>query len=131
MRLAIQEGVVAGGGVGLLSCQPALLEAPAQNEDEAVAYRILARALEEPMRVIADNAGFSADVVLDRVLSAPPGHGLDARQDMIVDLREQGILDSYKVLQRGLEIAISGAGMALTTDVIVHHAQPKESVEPY
>ncbi len=130
LRLAIEDGVVPGGGAALLGCQACLNSLPAANEDEALAYRILSRALEEPIRVIAHNSGFSEDVILDRIQSAPPGYGFDARQEKIVDLREQGVLDAVRVLVKALEVAVSGAGMALTTDVIVHHSLPKESVEP-
>ena len=131
LRLAIQDGVIPGGGAGLLGCQAALLVLPAENDEEAIAFRILARALEEPMRVIAENAGFSSDVILDRVQSSPANFGFDARQGKILDMQMQGILDSHQVIQRALEVAVSGAAMALTTDVIVHHSRPKESVEPY
>ncbi len=94
----------------MLGCQACLNSLPAANEDEALAYRILGRALEEPMRVIAHNSGFSEDVILDRIQSAPPGYGFDARQEKIVDLREQGILDAVRVLVKALEVAVSGAG---------------------
>jgi chaperonin GroEL len=130
LRLALEDGVVPGGGVALLGCQACLDNLPADNEDETLAYRILGRALEEPMRVIAHNSGYSEDVILDRVQSAPPGFGFDARQKMIVDLREQSLLDAVRVLVKALEVAVSGAAMALTTDVIVHHSLPKESLEP-
>jgi chaperonin GroEL len=130
LRLALQEGVVPGGGAALLACQAALLELEAETTDEAYAYRILARALEEPMRVIAENAGFSADVILDRVQSSPAGYGLDVRQEKILDMKTAGILDSTRVLNKALEVAVSGAALALTTDVIVHHSRPKESIQP-
>jgi chaperonin GroEL len=130
LRLALQEGVVPGGGAALLACQAALLELEAETTDEAYAYRILARALEEPMRVIAENAGFSADVILDRVQSSPAGYGLDVRQEKILDMKTAGILDSTRVLNKALEVAVSGAALALTTDVIVHHSLPKESIQP-
>jgi chaperonin GroEL len=130
LRLAIQSGVVPGGGAGLLQCQSAILNLPANNEDEKIAYRILARALEEPMRVIASNTGYSADVILDRVYSAPPGYGFDAQIEKIVNMQEAGIMDSVRVIEQALEIAISGAAMTLTTDIIVHHRKPKESLEP-
>ncbi len=130
LRHALVGGVVAGGGAALLSAQSALAELPAENEDEAVAYRILARALEEPMRTIAKNAGYNADVVLDKVKSGPKGCGLDATTGQIVDMRDAGILDAVTVLEKALEIAVSGAAMTLTTDIIVHHSQPVESVNP-
>ncbi len=130
LRNALLEGVVPGGGAALLQCQSVLVDLPFDHEDEALAYRILARALEEPMRVIANNAGYSADVVLDHVGSSPSGYGFDARSEQIVDLRERGILDSVRVLEKALEVAVSGAAMALTTDVIIHHKKPKETIEP-
>jgi chaperonin GroEL len=114
IRLAMQDGVVPGGGAGLLGCQVALLELTAETADEAYAYRILAHSFEEPMRVIAENAGFSADVIVEK----------------IVDLSSAGIQDSTLVLNKALEVAITGAAMALTTDVIIHHSRPKESIEP-
>jgi len=122
--------VAPGGGVALLSCQACLADLPAANEDEALAFRILGRALEEPLRVIAYNSGYSEDVIIDRLQSAPPGSGFDARQGKIVDLRAQGVQDAVRVLVKALEVAVSGAAMALTTDIIVHHSLPKESLEP-
>lgn len=130
LRLAIEDGVVPGGGVALLNCQACLERLPAASDDEALAYRILGRALEEPLRVIAQNSGYSQDVIIDRLQSAPPGSGFDARQGKIVDLRAEGVQDAVRVLAKALEVAVSGAAMALTTDVIVHHSLPKESIEP-
>jgi chaperonin GroEL len=130
LRLAIQSGVIPGGGVALLQCRSVLLDLPYKHDDEKIAYRILARALEEPMRVIASNSGYSDDVVLDRVLSSPPGYGFDAQNEKIVNMQEIGIMDSVRVLERALEIAVSGAAMTLTTDIIVHHRKPKESLVP-
>lgn len=130
LRNAILGGVVVGGGVALLNAQTALLNLPAKHEEAKVAYKILARALEEPMRAIATNAGAQPDIILEKVKAGPLGHGFDARQHQIADLRQRGILDSALVLKQALEIAVSGAAMALTTDVIVHHRKPKESLEP-
>jgi chaperonin GroEL len=122
--------VVAGGGVAYLNAQTALVGLSARNADEAIAHKILARALEEPMRTIVHNTGSVADVVVEKVLACPKGFGFDARSRQIVDLRQAGIVDSVEVLKKALEIAVSGAAMALTTDVIVHHRSPKESIEP-
>jgi chaperonin GroEL len=130
VRLAVQAGVVAGGGAALLNAQTALEGLPAKNDEEAVAFRILARALEEPMRTIAKNAGCSPDVMVEKVKAFPKGYGVDARTRQIVDLRQAGIVDSLLVLKKALEIAVSGAAMALTTDVIVHHRKPEISIEP-
>ncbi len=130
LRNAVQSGVVPGGGAALLHAQAALKGLPAESEDEAAAYNILARALEEPMRCIAKNAGYVPDVIVEKVKESPKGHGFDAISGKIVDMRASGILDSFLVLEKALQIALSGASMALTTDVIIHHRWPKESVEP-
>ncbi len=81
------------------------------------AYKILARALEEPMRVIARNAGYEPEVILENRQSSPRGAGIDARTGQIVDMQCSGILDPLSVVQKAIEVAVSGAVMALTTDV--------------
>jgi chaperonin GroEL len=130
LRNAVRSGVVAGGGAALLHARAALDGLPAGNEDESTAYKILRRALEEPLRAIAQNAGFQPDVVIEKIKDAPEGTGFDARSGKIVDMRENGILDAVLVLVKALEIAASGAALALTTDVLVHHRKPVETVEP-
>jgi chaperonin GroEL len=130
LRNAIFGGVVPGGGTSLLNAQEALCNLPAANEDESFAFKILARALEEPLRTIARNAGYVPDVVVEKVKAASHGHGFDARTGKLVNMRSAGILDPLVVAQKALEVAVSGATMALTTDVIVHHRKPVESVDP-
>ncbi len=130
LRSALAGGVVPGGGASLLGAASALCALPAASDDEAYAFRILARALEEPLRAIAANAGYVPDVVIEKVKAAPRGRGFDVRTGQVVDLRSAGILDPLIVLQKALEVAVSGAAMALTTDVIVHHRKPVESVDP-
>ena len=130
IRKALQGGVVAGGGVALINAQAALEGLPCPQEEYAVAYKILAGALEEPMRTIAHNAGCKPDVIIEKVKDSPKGCGLDARTGQIVDMRQTGILDSVLVLKKALEIAVSGAAMALTTDVIINHKDREISVEP-
>jgi chaperonin GroEL len=130
LRHAMRGGVVPGGGAGLINAQASLLELKALGDDEAIAFKILARALEEPMRTIADNAGYQPDIVIEKVKLSPKNFGFDALSGKIVDMAQNGILDSVLVLEKALEIAISGAAMMLTTDVIVHHKKPKESIEP-
>jgi len=122
LRRALQGGVVPGGGVALLACQPAL--------QETVGSRILSRALEEPLRVIAGNAGYEPGTVVARVRASSPGWGFDARRGQIVDLWQEGILDPAVVLQAAVEVAVSGAVMALTTDVLVHRRRPPKGLEP-
>jgi chaperonin GroEL len=130
LRGALCDGAVPGGGVALLNAQAALQTLVANNEEERHAYKILARALEEPMRAIAKNAGYAPDVILERVKSSATGFGFDAVTGQIVDMQACGVLDSASVIKKALEIAIGGAALALTTDVIVHHKKPVECVEP-
>ena len=130
LRGAVKSGVVVGGGAALVAARAALADLPAANDDEAIAHRILARALEEPLRTIAKNSGANADVVADHVKSSPPDFGFEARTRQIINLREAGIMDSVDTLTKAVEIAVRGAAMALTTDIIIHQAEPLESLEP-
>lgn len=130
LRLAIQGGVIPGGGSALVSLQSTFQKLSPENEDEAIAFRILNRALEEPMRTIVSNAGFQPDVVLYQVKQSPPKMGFDAIKGSLVNMEDAGIMDAALVVSKALQIGISSAALALTTDVIVHHKQPKEVVEP-
>ncbi len=130
LRNAVSDGVVPGGGSTLLGAQAALNGLPVTHPEDKAAYQILARALEEPMRAIAQNAGSVPDVVIEKAKDAPQGYGFDARTRKITDMAAAGVVDSVRVLKKALETAVSGASMALTTDVIVHHKKPKESIEP-
>jgi len=130
LRGAVLGGVLPGGGGSLLAAQSALSGLPVEVAEDAIAYRVLARALEEPMRTIATNAGYQPDVVIEKVKGSPPGYGFDARTGRIVDLREAGIMDAAHVLKLALQIAVSGAAAAITTDVIIHHKVPEISIEP-
>lgn len=130
IRHALLGGVVPGGGSALIHAQAAVMGLPVEHDDDAMAYKILARALEEPMRAIARNAGYVPDVIVEKVKAAPDGCGFDAITGRIVEMRQTGILDALIVLEKALQIAVSGAAMALTTDVIVHHRKPVESLEP-
>lgn len=130
LRQALDGGVVDGGGAALLRASHAVCAQHARNDDERLAFAMLARALEAPLRAIAQNAGHAPDVIVERVRAAPDGHGFDARCGGIVNLRAAGIADAAVTLERALRVAVSGAAMALTTDVIVHHRNPAESIEP-
>ncbi|MEZ4861141.1 MAG: chaperonin GroEL [Caldilineaceae bacterium] len=130
LRHALRGGVVAGGGVALLLAQCTLAALPAENNDETIAYQILSRALEEPLRTLAHNAGYQPTTVLAQVQAAPHGWGFDACQGQLVELQKSGIMDAAVILQKALEIAVGGAAQALTTDVFVHHRKPQECVEP-
>ncbi len=124
-RAAVEEVVVPGGGVALLRTQRALEKLEAANEDQMVGIRILARAIEEPLRQIVDNAGEDAAVVLNRVKEGKGAFGYNAATGRYGDLLEEGILDPTKVARLALQNAASVAGLLLTTEVMVAEA-PKE-----
>jgi chaperonin GroEL len=118
LRAALEEGCVPGGGAAYLACAKAL-RSRASSAD-GVAAGVLARALEEPMRCIARNAGYDPRAVLARVQEEPSGWGFDAVKGRIVSMAEAGIVDPAKVARIALETGISAAMTALTTDVLIH-----------
>jgi chaperonin GroEL len=131
LRNAAESGVVLGGGATLLRCQAALsTPVDGETEEDKAVRRIFSRALEEPLRTIAVNAGFVPDTIVDKVKAAPDGYGFDARSGKLVELRAAGIIDAVKVLDMALRVAVSGAAMALTTEVLVHRKFPPEIMEP-
>jgi chaperonin GroEL len=114
-RAAIEEGIVTGGGVALVRAIKALANAKGQNEDETIGMDIVRKALESPLRIIAENAGVEGSVVLQRVLNGKDGFGYNARTDKYEDLKVSGVIDPAKVTRVALENAASIAGMVLTT----------------
>ncbi|GAB4542985.1 MAG: chaperonin GroEL [Anaerolineae bacterium] len=131
LRGAIMEGVLPGGGVALLACQPALQARldESQDSDARAAYRILLKTMETPMRTIAANAGFDPSEVLAHVKLAGPGHGFDATTGQVVDMAQAGIYDATNVLKAAIYAAIASAGLALTLDVLIHRKdQPTHAV---
>ncbi|MCC7352968.1 MAG: chaperonin GroEL [Anaerolineae bacterium] len=129
LRTALQGGIVAGGGAALLACQEALAQMPLDGE-EGYGVRILSRALEEPMRAIATNAGYEPAPIIARVRESPPGWGFDVRTGQIVDMLGAGIFDSLRILEAALDYAVSGAGVTFTTDVVVRRKKLLDSVNP-
>lgn len=125
----MESGIVPGGGVAYLACIPAV-EALSAEGDEAIGIQILARALEEPMRCIAANAGVHPPLAIAEALRAGAGYGLDVNQEKVVNMMEEGIVDPTSVVKRALELAASGAMMLLTTEALVLQRKPKESFEP-
>jgi chaperonin GroEL len=132
MRAVVREGVVPGGGVALLACRPALrrMLENSTDDDERAAYRILIRAMEEPMRTIASNAGYDPSDVMAEVRHAGPGHGFDARSGEIVDLGAGGVLDAVAVQKAAVRGAIETGALALTIDVLMHRKNPPDSMKP-
>ena len=124
-RAAVEEGVVPGGGVALIRALKALDKLEGANEDQAAGIRILARAIEEPLRNIVENAGEDAAVILNQVKSGKGAYGYNAATGEFGDLLEEGILDPTKVTRLALQNAASVAGLMLTTEVMVAEA-PKD-----
>ena len=124
-RAAVEEGVVPGGGVALLQLAPALDKIEAKG-DEATGIAIVRRALEEPVRQIANNAGAEGSVVVERIKGLPFGHGFDALRGEYVKMAEAGIIDPAKVTRSALQNAASIAAMILTTEALVAEKPEKE-----
>jgi chaperonin GroEL len=118
-RAAIEEGIVAGGGAALVHAAAALSDGLGRSGDELIGVNVVRKALDEPLRWIAENAGEQGYVVVSKVREHGPGMGLDAATGEYVDLVAAGIIDPVKVTRSALENAVSIAGMLLTTDVLV------------
>ncbi len=128
-RAGVEEGMVAGGGSVLIHAIPALDKVEALG-DEAVGVSILRRALEEPLRQIAFNAGQEGSVVVAAVRDMPAGSGYDAQKGEYCDLFAAGIIDPAKVTRSALENAASVAGLLLTTETIITDIPEKEKAVP-
>jgi len=118
-RAAVEEGLVAGGGTTLVNIAPALEKLKAKDNDEKAGIAIVRRALEEPLRAIASNAGMEGSVVVQKVKGLKDGIGFDAITEDYVDLVKAGIVDPVKVTRTALENAASIAAMLLTTEALV------------
>ncbi|MBK42889.1 MAG: chaperonin GroEL [Flavobacteriaceae bacterium] len=115
-RAAVEEGIVAGGGVALVRAQKSLDKIKDLNDDELTGVQIVLRAVEEPLRTIVDNAGGEGSVVINKVIEGSGDFGYDAKADKYVDMLKAGIIDPKKVTRVALENAASVAGMILTTE---------------
>ena len=118
-RAAIEEGIVAGGGVAYIRAQAALEGLKGENEDEQTGIEIIRRAIEEPLRQIVANAGKEGAVVVDKVRQGAGDFGYNARKDVYENLKEAGVVDPAKVTRVALENAASIAGMFLTTECVI------------
>ncbi|MCD6139238.1 MAG: chaperonin GroEL [Deltaproteobacteria bacterium] len=126
-RAAVEEGIVAGGGVALVRCIPVLDKLEVKGDQE-LGVKILKRALEEPLRQIAENAGFEGSVVVDKVKNEKGAVGFNAETGKYEDLIESGVLDPTKVVRHALQNAASVAGLMLTTEAMVAE-KPEEKKE--
>jgi chaperonin GroEL len=123
-RAAVQEGIVPGGGVALLRAQKAL-DALKLPGDQHFGVNIIRRALEEPLRQIAQNGGIEGAIVVDKVRQSSGAHGYNAATGQYEDLIKSGIIDPSKVVRTALQNAASVAGLMLTTEALVaEHVQP-------
>ena len=129
-RAAVEEGIVAGGGVALVRAIGALRNFKGANEDENIGVNIVRKALDAPLRTIAENAGVEGSVILQRVLNSKGDMGYNARTDKFEDLKIAGVIDPTKVTRIALENASSIAGMVLTTECVISEKPSKESSAP-
>ncbi len=128
-KAAVEEGIIAGGGSALIHVAPVLDGNCGRTGDEATGVNVVRRALDEPLRWIAENAGLEGYVVVAKVRDLPPGTGLDASTGQFVDLVAAGVLDPVKVTKSALQNAASIAAMLLTTEtaVVDKPAEPEHS----
>ena len=115
-RAAVEEGIVAGGGVALVRAKAVLAKITTENLDETTGVQIVNKAIESPLRTIVENAGGEGSVVINKVLEGKKDFGYDAKSEQYVDMLKAGIIDPKKVTRVALENAASVAGMILTTE---------------
>jgi chaperonin GroEL len=128
-RAAVEEGIVPGGGVALVRCIADLKKLKLEGEQQ-FGVNIVVRALEEPLRQIAANAGLEGSIVIDKVIGKKGAFGFDAARDVYCDLLEAGIIDPTKVTRSALQNAASVAGLMLTTEACVAEKPKKEAPMP-
>jgi chaperonin GroEL len=129
-RAALEEGIVPGGGVALLNAQDAIDTSDVADGDESTGAEIVRRALEEPLRQIANNSGFEGSVVIDKVRGMKPGEGLNAESGEYGDLIKDGVIDPTMVTRSALQNAASIAKNILTTEAIVAEPPEKDGAGP-
>ncbi|CAM2056797.1 chaperonin GroEL [Desulfovibrionales bacterium] len=130
-RAAVEEGIVAGGGVALVRCQSILKNIKLLDDDEAAGVNIVHRAIEEPLRGIAINAGFEGAIVVEKVREGKNGFGFNAGTGVYEDLVKAGVIDPKKVTRIALQNASSVAGLLLTTEAAVaEKPEPKKPAPP-
>ena len=129
-KAGVEEGIVAGGGTVLLQAQKILDDGLGLEGDQATGVAIVRRALEEPVRQIAANAGEEGSVIVDQVRRAKAGHGWDALQNKLADMVKAGVVDPAKVTRSALQNAASIAAMVLTTEAVVTEIPEKQTMPP-
>lgn len=125
-RAAVEEGIVAGGGVALVRAIPVLEKLEGQNEDQSTGIRIVQKALEEPLRQIVNNAGLEGSVVLHKVKEGKDDYGFNAATEQFENLIKAGVIDPTKVTRTALENAASVSSLLITTEAVVYEKKEKE-----
>ena len=128
-RAAVEEGIIPGGGVALLRAQDALDKLKLEG-DMALGVKIVRRAIEEPIRMIAANTGFDGSVVVERVRALKGAQGFNARTEVFEDLMKAGVIDPTKVARCALENAASVSGLLLMTDAVIYEKPEKDKAMP-
>ena len=129
-RAAVEEGYLPGGGVSYIRAAEALKNLKGENDDETTGIHIIARAIEEPLRQIAQNAGVDGSVIIQKIRENKGDFGYNARTDEYVNMLEAGVIDPTKVARVALENAASVAGMFLTTECGIVDIPEKEPAAP-
>jgi chaperonin GroEL len=129
-RAAVEEGVVPGGGVALLRAKKAVDALRSDNPDIQAGIKVVSKALEAPIRQIAENSGVEGSIVVGRVLEKSGNFGFDAQEEVYGDLVEKGIVDPTKVVRIALQDAASVAGLLITTEAMIAERPKKESQMP-
>ncbi|MBM4302551.1 MAG: chaperonin GroEL [Deltaproteobacteria bacterium] len=129
-RAAVEEGIVPGGGVAFLRCLPALADLKLKHHDEDLGVNIIKRAMEEPIRQIANNAGFEGSVVAEHVKKEKGAMGFNAESGAYEDLMEAGVIDPTKVTRYAIQNAASVASLLITTEAMIAEKPKKESSMP-
>lgn len=124
-RAAVEEGIVAGGGVALIRAKTAITNLKGDNHDQDVGISIVLRSIEEPLRQIVENAGVESSVVVNEIAKGQGNYGFNAANDTYGDMLEQGVVDPTKVTRCALQNAASVAGLLLTSDCAIYDL-PKE-----
>ena len=125
-RAAVEEGIIPGGGVAYIRAAEALKDLKGDNEDEVTGIHIVARAIEEPLRQIAANAGVEGSVIIQKIRESKGDFGYDARTEQFVHMFDAGVIDPTKVVRIAIENAASVAGMFLTTECVLADIPEKE-----
>ncbi|HEX7576594.1 MAG TPA: chaperonin GroEL, partial [Verrucomicrobiae bacterium] len=129
-RAAVEEGIVAGGGVALIRCQSVIDAVKGANEDEVIGIGIVKRAIESPLRALAANAGVEGSVIVEAVKKAKGNEGYNVATGEYEDLVKAGIVDPKKVTRTALQNAASIAGLLLTTECLITDLPEKEKPAP-